>query len=113
MPLAGTNNTELGVNCEVAYYDANQNQLAFSDLSGNISDYHLFTPASLGNQDFQLSHFGVVGDGTARIASIRLRMKHTESADTVKVTDSIQVTAIAVDDTSGNTNKTYANGVLS
>jgi hypothetical protein len=30
----------------------------------------------------------------------------------VKVTDSIQVTAIAVDDTSGNTNKTYANGVL-
>ena len=43
----------LGVNYEVAYYDANQNQLSFSDLSGNISDYHLFTPVSLGNQDFQ------------------------------------------------------------
>ena len=96
----------------MAYYDGAQNQQAFNDLSGNISDFQLFTPVSIGNQDFQLSHFGVVGDGTARIASLRLRMKHTEAADTVKVTDSIQVTAIAVDDTSGNTNKAYANGVL-
>jgi hypothetical protein len=110
---AGTSNTEVGANYEVAYYNASQVQQAFNDLSGNISDFQLYTPASIGNQDFQLSHFGVVGDGTARIASIRLRMKHTEAADTVKVTDSIQVTAIAVDDTSGNTNKTYANGVLS
>jgi hypothetical protein len=109
---AGTRNTEVGANYEVAYYNASQVQQAFNDLSGNISDFQLYTPASIGNQDFQLSHFGVVGDGTARIASIRLRMKHTEAADTVKVTDSIQVTAIAVDDTSGNTNKTYANGVL-
>jgi hypothetical protein len=109
---AGTSNTEVGANYEVAYYNASQVQQAFNDLSGNISDFQLYTPASIGNQDFQLSHFGVVGDGTARIASIRLRMKHTEAADTVKVTDSIQVTAIAVDDTSGNTNKTYANGVL-
>ena len=110
---AGTSNTEVGANYEVAYYNASQVQQAFNDLSGNISDFQLYTPASIGNQDFQLSHFGVVGDGTARIASIRLRMKHTEASDTVKVTDSIQVTAIAVDDTSGNTNKTYANGVLS
>ena len=109
---AGTSNTEVGANYEVAYYNASQVQQAFNDLSGNISDFQLYTPASIGNQDFQLSHFGVVGDGTARIASIRLRMKHTEASDTVKVTDSIQVTAIAVDDTSGNTNKTYANGVL-
>lgn len=108
----GTNNTELGANYEVAYYDAGQNQQAFNDLSGNISDFQLYTPASIGNQDFQLSHFGVVGDGTARIASLRLRMKHTQASDTVKVTDSIQVTAIAVDDTSGNTNKTYTNGSL-
>ena len=97
----------------MAYYDANQTQLAFSDLSGNTSDYHLFTPASLGNQDVQLSHPGVIGDGSGRIASIRLRIKHDQSADTVKVTDSMQLTVIAVDDTSGNTNKAYANGVLS
>ena len=108
----GTNNTDLGANYEVAYYNAGQVQQAFNDLSGNISDFQLYTPVATGNQDFQLSHFGVVGDGTARIASIRLRLKHTEAADTLKVTDSIQVTAIAVDDTSGNTNKTYANGVL-
>ena len=108
----GTNNTEVGANYEVAYYNASEIQQAFNDLSGNISDFQLYTPAATGNQDFQLSHFGVVGDGTARIAAIRLRLKHTQASDTVKVTDSIQVTAIAVDDTSGNTNRTYSNGVL-
>jgi len=110
---SGTNNTNLSANYEISYYDANQNQLGFNDVSGHLSDFELYTPVGVGNQDFELSHFAVLGDGSARIASIRLRIKHDQSGDTVKVTDSVQVTSIAVDDTSGNTTKTYSNGVLS
>jgi hypothetical protein len=63
--------------------------------------------------DYQITHQGVLGDGVTRIGSIRLRMKHTHASDTVSIKDSLQMTAIAIDDSSGNTSRTYNNGVIS
>ena len=63
--------------------------------------------------DYQLSHQGILGDGSTRIASIRLRLKHDHSSDTLVVKDSMQITALAVDDSSGSVSKTYLNGSLS
>lgn len=106
----GTNNTNLSINFETSEYDAQGNAGSFSDLSGNIPDFQLYTDS--GSQDFLLSHQAVIGDGSTRIASIRMRVKHDQANDTVKVTDSAQLTAIAVSDDSGNTTKTYSNGNL-
>ena len=40
-------------------------------------------------------------------------MKHDVASDTVSIKDSLQMTAIAIDDSSGNTSRTYNNGVIS
>jgi hypothetical protein len=41
------------------------------------------------------------------------RFKHDQASDTLVIKDSMQITALAVDDSSGNTSKTYLNGSLS
>ena len=63
--------------------------------------------------DYLLGHQAALGDGATRIAGIRLRMKHSVSADTVVVTDSLQTTCLAIDDSSGNINRTFSSGVIS
>ena len=95
----GTNNTVFKATYEVAYYDASQNQLGFNDL-GNGSDFQL--PSDSVGNEFLSSHQSVVGNGTSRIASIRLRVQHSQSGDTLRLTDSAQVSVLAIDDTSGN-----------
>lgn len=100
----GTNQTVFKATYEVAYYDAGQNQLGFSDL-GNFSDMQL--PSDSAGNEFLSSHFSVVGNGTSRIASIRLRVQHSQSGDTVRLTDSAQISVLAVDDSSGNTAFNY------
>lgn len=106
----GTNGSTLMPNYEIAYYDANQVQQAFNNVSGAPQDFQLYSSSAM---DYQLTHQGVLGDGTTRIASIRLRLKHDVASDTVSVKDSLQMTAIAIDDTSGNTSRTYNNGSIS
>ena len=92
------------------YYDGGGNSMAFNDVSGALQDFELFSTTA---QDFQLHHQGIVGDGITRIASIRLRLKHTDASDTLVVKDSAQITALAIEDSSGNVNRTYYNGSLS
>ena len=84
--------------------------MAFSDVSGALQDFQLFSSTTM---DYQLHHQGIVGDGATRIASIRLRLKHTDASDTLVIKDSAQITALAIDDSSGNVNRTYYNGSLS
>jgi hypothetical protein len=109
--LTSSSGTNIVPNYEISYYDASQNQLAFNDVSGASNDFQL--PPSASATDYQLSHQGVLGDGTTRIASIRLRLKQDQVGDTLVIKDSLQITALAVDNTSGNINKTYFNGSLS
>jgi hypothetical protein len=97
-------------NYEIAFYDGSGNQQSFSDVSGAPQDFQLYSNTAT---DYQLSHQGILGDGSTRIASIRLRIKHGQASDTLVIKDSMQITALAVDDCSGNTSKTYLNGSLS
>jgi hypothetical protein len=106
----GTNGSNITPNYEIAYYDASENQQSFSDVSGALNDFQLYSSSAT---DYQLSHQGVLGDGTTRIASIRLRIKHDDTSDTLVIKDSFQLTALAVDDSSGSVSKTYLNGSLS
>ena len=106
----GTSNTTVIVTYEVSYYDGAQQQQAFSTLEYTATDAQMFASTAGGEHLF--NHQAIVGDGSSRIASVRLRIKHTESADTLRITDSLQTTILAVDDTSGNINRTYTNGTL-
>jgi hypothetical protein len=42
-----------------------------------------------------------------------MRLKHDVASDSVAVTDSLQMTTIAIDDSSGNISRTYSSGTLS
>ena len=106
----GTNGTTMMPNYEIAYYDANQVLQSYNDVSGAPQDFQLYSDSAM---DYQITHQGVLGDGATRIGSIRLRMKHNVASDTVSIKDSLQMTAIAIDDASGNTSRTYNNGVIS
>ena len=106
----GTNGTTMMPNYEIAYYDANQVLQSYNDVSGAPQDFQLYSSTSM---DYQITHQGVLGDGVTRIGSIRLRMKHDIASDTVSIKDSLQMTAIAIDDSCGNTSRTYNNGVIS
>ena len=107
---SGTNGTTMMPNYEIAYYDANQVLQSYNDVSGAPQDFQLYSSIAM---DYQITHQGVLGDGVTRIGSIRLRMKHDVASDTVSIKDSLQMTAIAIDDSSGNTSRTYNNGVIS
>ena len=100
----GTNNTVFKATYEVAFYDASQNQLGFNDL-GNATDMEL--PDNSTANEFLANHIAIVGNGSSRIASIRLRAQHSQSGDTLRLTDSAQISVLAVDDTSGNNTHTY------
>ena len=106
----GTNGSTLMPNYEIAYYDNSQVLQSYNDISGAPQDFQLYSSIAM---DYQLTHQGVLGDGVTRIGSIRLRMKHDVASDTVSIKDSMQMTAIAIDDSSGNTSRTYNSGVIS
>jgi hypothetical protein len=42
-----------------------------------------------------------------------MRVKHDVASDSVAITDSSQVLCIAIDDSSGNTQRTFSSGTLS
>ena len=106
----GTAGSNIMPNYEIAFYDGSGNQQSFNDVSGAPQDFQLYSNTAT---DYLLSHQGILGDGSTRIASIRLRIKHDQASDTLVIKDSMQITALAVDDASGNTSKTYLNGSLS
>lgn len=107
---SGTNGTTITPGYEVSYYNAGQVAQAYADQSGALNDFQLNSPSA---EDYQLSSDAVLGDGTTRIAGIRMRLKHDVASDTVSIKDSAQLTCIAIDDSSGNINRTYNNGVIS
>jgi hypothetical protein len=113
---SGPAGTPVGFTYEVSFYDGSGSQQAFSDRpreGGMLLNSFSAQQQSLTAPVFQLNHYDIVGNGTSRIASIRLRVKHFESQDTVKAVGSFQLTCLAVDDTSGNVSKTYNAGTLS
>ena len=106
----GENGGVITPNFEISFYNGAQVAQAYGDVSGAPRDFDL---SSASATDYQLNSDAVLGDGTTRIAKIRLRLKSSHGSDTLVVKDSMQLTCFAIDDTSGNVNRTYANNALS
>ena len=106
----GTNGSVLSSLYEISYYNGAEVAQAYSDVTSQVNDFSFYSSTE---HDYLLGHQAGLGDGSTRIAGIRLRLKHTVDSDTVKITDSVQITAIAIDDSSGNINRTYNNGSIS
>ena len=95
---------------EIAYYNGAGVQQAYSDVTSQTDDFH-FSSAS--ESIYLLSHGATLGDGATRIASIRLRIKHDTPSNTLAITDSLQTTCIAIDNTSSNVQRTFSSGTIS
>ena len=87
-----------------------QQAQAFSDVSGANQDFDLDSASAT---DYQITSDRVLGDGSSRIAKIRLRLKSSHGSDTVAVKNSLQLTCLAIDDSSANIQRTYANNAIS
>lgn len=107
---SGTNGSSITPNFEISYYNGAGVAQAYEDVSGAPRDFQLYSSTAL---DYQLSTYAVLGDGSTKIAGVRLRLKHDQAGDSVAVKDSMQITCIAIDDSSGNVNRTYNNGSIS
>ena len=83
---------------------------SYSDVTTQTRTFGLYSSSAT---DYLLGHQATLCDGSTRIAGIRMRVKHDVSSDTVAITDSLQMTCLAIDDSSGNINRTYSSGTLS
>lgn len=106
----GTNNTTLSCLYEISYYNDAGVAQSYNDISTQVRTFGLYSASAT---DYLLGHQAGLGDGATRIASVRMRVKHDQASDSVAITDSLQLTCIAIDDSSGNINRTYTSGVLS
>jgi len=106
----GTNGTTTTVRYEVSYYNDAGVAQAYSDVAGQDATFGLYSSSST---DYQLGIQGLLGDGSTKIASIRLKIKHDVASDTLAVKDSLQLTAIVVEDSSGAVSRTYNAGSIS
>jgi len=102
--------TQCEILFEIAYYNGAGVQQAYSDVTSQTDDFH-FSSAS--ESTYLLSHGATLGDGATRIASIRLRIKHDTPSNTLAITDSLQTTCIAIDNTSSNVQRTFSSGTIS
>jgi len=106
----GTNGTTITALYEVSYYNASEVAQAYSNVTTQPRTYQMYSSSAT---DYLLGHQATLGDGATRIAEIRMRLKHDVASDSVAVTDSLQMTTIAIDDSSGNISRTYSSGTLS
>ena len=106
----GTNGTTISALYEISYYNASEVAQSYSDVTTQTRTFGLYSSSAT---DYLLGHQATLGDGATRIASIRMRVKHDVSSDSVAITDTLQMTCLAIDDSSGNVNRTYSSGVLS
>jgi hypothetical protein len=105
----GTSGTTVKFLYEISYYNDSAIAQPYNDRM-TAASFALYSATQV---SYLLGHTDLLGDGTTKIASIRLRAKHDIASDTVAVTDSLQMTAFAIDDTSGNVNRTYTSGTIS
>ena len=106
----GTNGTTISVLYEISYYNASEVAQAYSDVTTQTRTYQMYSSSAT---DYLLGHQANLGDGSTRIAKIRMRIKHDVASDSVAITDSLPMTCLAIDDSSGNINRTYSSGTLS
>jgi hypothetical protein len=106
----GTNGTTLTARYQVSYYNSQGVAQSYADVTSQDGTYQLSSSAST---DYLLGLQGLIGDGATKIAGIRMRVKHDVASDTLAVKDSLQLTAIVVEDSSGAVTRTYNAGSIS
>jgi hypothetical protein len=105
----GTSGDTITVLYEFAYFNSSGVVQAYNNSEGN--DTHiLINPSST---DYQMGSQGLIGNGSTRIASIRLRVKHNQSDDVLNIKDSLQITALCVSDESASSYRTFSSGTIS
>jgi hypothetical protein len=106
----GTSNTEITVVFEASYYNGAGVAQPYVEMLGQESTWNMYSATE---HTYQLGNTNSIGDGVTPIAGIRLKLKHDNASDTVAIADSLQITALAIDDSSGNTNRVYSSGTIS
>ena len=104
---SGTNGTTVGVVFEAAYYNASGVVQGYVEMTGQESTYGMYSATE---HTYQLGNTNSIGDGVTPLARIRLKVKHDVASDTVAISDSLQLTALAIDDSSGNVTRTFSSG---
>jgi hypothetical protein len=103
----GTNGTTVAVVFEAAYYNAGGVVQDYVEMTGQESTYGMYSATE---HTYQLGNTNSIGDGITPLARIRLKVKHDVASDTVAISDSLQLTALAIDDSSGNVTRTFSSG---
>ena len=106
----GTNGTTISACFEVSYYNGGGVAQAYSNVESQTNTFQLYSTTAM---DYLLGLQATLGDGATRIAGMRIRVKHDVASDTLAITDSCQTTAIAIDDSSGNVQRTFSSGTIS
>ena len=106
----GTSGTEITIVFEASYYNSAGVAQPYVEMAGQESTFNLYSATE---HTYQLGNTISIGDGVTPIARIRLKLKHDNASDTVSIADSLQITALAIDDSSGNTNRVYSSGTIS
>ena len=103
---------------EVAFYNSAGVQQPYVEMTSQARPYFNLDLAGFGqavtaSAVATLVAFAGIGNGTDRIARVRLRVKHNNASASYALTDSAQITCLAVADDSGNTQRTFNAGALS
>jgi len=106
----GMNGTIMHALFSVSFYNGSGVAQPFQDITDEEQDFNLL---SAQESSYLFSLTASIGDGATRIAKIRMRAKHDVASDSLAITDSSQVVCIAIDDSSGNTQRTFSSGTLS
>jgi hypothetical protein len=106
---SGTNGTTVGVVFEAAYYSAAGVVQDYFEMTGQESTFGMYSATE---HTYQLGNTNSIGDGATPLARIRLKVKHDVASDTVAISDSLQLTALAIDDSSGNVTRTFSSGSI-
>ena len=111
----GQNGSVAFLRPEVSYYTDGGVPQAHQAVVGQDTFVGFRTPGSAAASPGNYGAGGqfVVGDGSTRIASVRVRMSQDGSGDTFNVVDQLQLTCIAIEDSSGSVTRTYASGTIS
>jgi hypothetical protein len=107
---SGQNGTIMHALFSISYYNSVGVAQAFQDITDEEQDFSL---QSATESSYLFNLTASLGDGATRIAKIRMRVKHDVASDSLAITDSSQVSCIAIDDSSGNTQRTFSSGTLS
>ncbi len=105
----GETNDTVSIINEVSYYNGAGVAQPYAN-NGRPDTYNMYHATAT---DSQLGNQSLIGNGSDHIAGIRLRIKHDIPGNTLYIKDTLQLTALCVDDSSGAVTRTFSSGTIS